>query len=57
MAEPGRAPLYVMLDSGLKDRVIEQCARLNISQAAFTKMAIVRFVEEEERFQARAMQR
>lgn len=50
-------PIYIRLDVGLKRRVVEQCERLNISQSAFTKMAIVRFVEEEEKNQAFALKR
>lgn len=50
-------PLYLMLDLGLKRRLLAQCDRLCISQAAFTKMAIVQFVEEEEKKQYFALQR
>jgi predicted DNA-binding protein len=50
--EDSNKVLYVRMDSHLKDRINDQCKRLNITQAAFTKMAIVKFLEEEEKIQA-----
>jgi hypothetical protein len=44
-------PLYIRLDNFLKKRVVAQCERLGISQAAITKMALTRFLEEEEKLE------
>jgi hypothetical protein len=46
------SPLFIRIDNNLKARLLAQCERLNISQAAVTKMAIVRFLEEQENFQS-----
>lgn len=40
--------LYVKLEPALKGRIMHQCDRLGSTQAALTKMALVRFLEEEE---------
>jgi predicted DNA-binding protein len=45
-------PLYIRMDAELKERLLVQCDRLKISQAAITKMALVRFLEEEEQIEA-----
>lgn len=45
---PQTKPLYIRLENSLKSRVQAQCDRLSVSQAALTKMALVRFLEEEE---------
>ena len=42
-------PLYLRISAGLKKRVIHQCRRLGINQNAFSKMALTRAVEEEEK--------
>jgi antitoxin component of RelBE/YafQ-DinJ toxin-antitoxin module len=44
-------PLYIRLDNFLKARVVAQCDRLGVSQAAITKMALTRFLEEEEKLE------
>lgn len=50
-------PLFIRLENHLKARLISQCERLNISQAALVKMALVRFLEEEETIQYKANKR
>lgn len=54
---PESKAFVIRLDPGLKRRIVTQCERLNITQSSFVKMAIVRFVEEEEKNQAFALQR
>jgi len=50
-------PFVIRFDSGLKQRVVDQCNRLSISQSSFIKMAVVRFVEEEEKNHALVLKR
>jgi hypothetical protein len=47
-----KAPVYVRMDPQLKMRLVAQCRRLNLSQAGLVKMAMVRFLEEEEQVEA-----
>ena len=41
--------VYVRLDASLKQRVLQQCERLFISQNALAKIALVKFLEEAEK--------
>lgn len=52
-----KKPLYVKLEGPLKLRLIQQCVRLNISQASATKQSLIKWLEEEEKIQANAMKR
>ena len=47
-----KAILHIQMDEHLKVRMTCQCDRLGISQAALTKQALVKFLEEEEQIQA-----
>jgi predicted transcriptional regulator len=41
-------PLFIRIEDHLKQRLMAQAKRLNISQSAAMKMALVKFLEEEE---------
>jgi len=45
--------LFLDVSPALKKRIVHQCERLCISQAALTKMALVKFLEEEEQIEAK----
>lgn len=47
-----RKALYVRMDPAIKARIMVQAKRLNVSIACLTKMAMIKFVEEEERIEA-----
>lgn len=49
MKSESKECVYVRLDAGLKNRVLQQCERLCISQNAIAKMALVKFLEEAEK--------
>ena len=41
-------PIYMNVTPALKDRIKAQCERLGMTQSAMIRMAIVKFLEEEE---------
>lgn len=45
------AHLYFRIENHIKDRLAIQCERLCLTQAATIKMALVKFLEEEEALQ------
>lgn len=51
-SDPTVKTVYVRVDSHLKQRLRAQCVRLNITEAAIVKMALVKFIEEEEQIEA-----
>lgn len=51
MAIADSKPLYLRLEPELKHRLEVQCNRLAMSQSAVTRMALVKFLEEEELIQ------
>jgi predicted transcriptional regulator len=46
-----KVALYVQLDDHLKMRLLHQCERLGISQAAIVKQALTKYCEEEEQIE------
>lgn len=52
-----KAGFYMRMETPLKMRMIHQCERLNICQAAMMKQALVKYLEEEEKIEAISAQR
>lgn len=46
---PDHSHLFLQATPALKDRIMVQCKRLGMTQSALIRMALVRYLEEEEK--------
>lgn len=49
---PTKKGTLIRMEDHLKSRLMHQCERLQVSQNALIKQAIVKFLEEEEKIEA-----